>query len=70
MKKLFGELEDFIASRLKVRTLGDISEDVSAFVALNILEGSSVEHFNYDIKKSIKITSTRRDSTMEEVVRR
>lgn len=68
-KNLFEDLEDFNLFTLKFHMLDHIAEDVSRFGALNFVDASPFEHFNYVIKKFIRMTSMRRGSTLGEAVK-
>lgn len=48
--------------------LDHIVKDLSRFGALNSLDAPPSEHLNYIIKKFIRMTSMRHDSTLKEAV--
>lgn len=65
-KTLLEASEDCNLATIKFHTLDRTQGDISLFGALNFLYTSSFKHFNYVLKKFIKLTSMRRGRTLEE----
>lgn len=65
-KKLFEDLENLNFLTIRFHILDHIVETISRFGHLNFLDASLFTLSNYDIYKSITISSLRRGNTMDE----
>lgn len=67
-KELFEHLEEVNLFTLKFHMLDHVSNDLYKFGILSFLDASAYEHFNFTIKKFIRMTSMRKLTTIEEAV--
>lgn len=69
MKNTFREQEDKNLFTQKFCMLNYALEDVSRYGNLNLVDTTAYEHFNVIIKKYIRMTSMREESTFEETAK-